>query len=57
MKKITVLLSLIFVLSATGTANALVNEYYGQLRSLSEPVTILLLGFGLIWTASVARRF
>ncbi len=56
MKKIAVLLSLIFVLCATGTANALVQEYYIEFRDVSEPLTVLLLGCGLIWTASVGRR-
>lgn len=57
MKKITVVLSLIFVLCATGTANALVNEYYGEFNDLSEPITILLLGFGLVWTAGIGRKY
>lgn len=56
-KKIAVLLSLAFVLTATGTANALVNEYYTGFRNFNEPATMLLLGFGLIWAANMTRRF
>ena len=56
MKKIVILLSLILVLWATGTANALVQEYYVEFRDVNEPITLLLLGVGLIWTASAGRR-
>ena len=57
MKKITVVLSLMFVLCATGTANALVHEYYGGFNDLSEPIAILLMGIGLVWTAGIGRKY
>lgn len=55
MIKSVIILSIFFVLVATGTANALVNDGYPGLRILDEPVTMLLLGAGLIGIAGVGR--
>lgn len=56
MVKSVIILSIFFVLIATGTANALVYGGNDGFRILGEPVAMLLLGAGLIGIAGVGRR-
>lgn len=56
MIKSVMILSIFFVLVATGTANALAYDGNYGFRILGEPVAMLLLGAGLIGIAGVGRR-
>jgi hypothetical protein len=56
MKKSVIILTLLFVVFAAGTANALVKEYYEGARYIGESAAMLLLGSCLIGLAEIGRR-
>lgn len=56
MKKLVIILTLLLVVFAAGTANALVNEYYEGARYIGESAAMMLLGSGLIGLAGIGRK-
>lgn len=56
MKQSIIILTLLLIVFAAETANALVNEYYIGARYIGESSTMLLLGSGLIGLAEIGRK-